>query len=150
MQLNTLSPATKNRTARRVGRGGKRGKTSGKGHKGQKARAGHKIRPVERDMIKRIPKLRGHGKNRGRTVNTSRIVPQIVNIDDIERVFAAGDEVNPKTLVAKGLMRRTNGRYPAAKILGVGTLSKKVTVSACTLSATAKAAIEAAGGAIVA
>lgn len=63
MQWNTLKPKTKRTKSRQVGRGGKRGKTSGKGTKGQNARAGRKKRPEIRDFIKRFPKLRGRGKN---------------------------------------------------------------------------------------
>lgn len=63
MQFHTLKPRTKNKKSRQVGRGGKRGKTSGRGTKGQNARAGRKKRPEMRDIIKRIPKLRGRGVN---------------------------------------------------------------------------------------
>ena len=58
MQTNTLKPAHKHYSTPRVGRGGKRGKTSGRGTKGQNARAGHKKRPEMRDLIKKIPKQR--------------------------------------------------------------------------------------------
>ncbi len=63
MQFHTLKARTKRRHARQVGRGGTRGKTSGRGTKGQNARAGHKKRPEIRDFIKRVPKLRGRGKS---------------------------------------------------------------------------------------
>ena len=63
MQFHTLKRKTKNKKARQVGRGGTRGKTSGRGTKGQNARAGRKKRPELRDFIKRFPKLRGRGKN---------------------------------------------------------------------------------------
>ncbi|MBX4198928.1 uL15 family ribosomal protein [Candidatus Parcubacteria bacterium] len=63
MQSNTLQAKTKRTRSRQVGRGGTRGKTSGKGTKGQNARAGRKKRPELRDFIKRFPKLRGRGKN---------------------------------------------------------------------------------------
>lgn len=63
MQFHTLQSKTKRKTSKQVGRGGTRGKTSGRGTKGQNARAGHKNRPELRDVIKRIPKLRGRGKN---------------------------------------------------------------------------------------
>lgn len=63
MQLHTLKPKTRSRKSQRVGRGGKRGKTAGRGTKGQNARAGRKKRPELRDFIKRFPKLRGRGKN---------------------------------------------------------------------------------------
>ena len=65
MQLHELQPFHRlKRKAPRVGRGGKRGTTSGKGTKGQKARAGHRIRPAERDLIIRIPKLRGFAQRK--------------------------------------------------------------------------------------
>lgn len=63
MQFHNLQAKTKRRYSRQVGRGGTRGKTSGRGTKGQNARAGHKKRPEMRDIIKRIPKLRGRGKS---------------------------------------------------------------------------------------
>lgn len=61
MQFHSLKRRTKNKKARQVGRGGTRGKTAGRGTKGQNARAGRKKRPELRDIIKRIPKLRGRG-----------------------------------------------------------------------------------------
>lgn len=63
MQLHNLKRKTPNKKSKQVGRGGKRGKTSGKGTKGQNARAGRKKRPELRDFIKRFPKMRGRGKN---------------------------------------------------------------------------------------
>ncbi|OHA92238.1 MAG: hypothetical protein A3J09_02040 [Candidatus Zambryskibacteria bacterium RIFCSPLOWO2_02_FULL_51_21] len=63
MQFHTLKRKTPNKTSRQVGRGGTRGKTAGRGTKGQNARAGHKNRPELRDVIKRVPKLRGRGKS---------------------------------------------------------------------------------------
>ncbi|MSR87620.1 MAG: hypothetical protein EXS69_00410 [Candidatus Zambryskibacteria bacterium] len=63
MQFHTLKRKTANKKSRQVGRGGTRGKTSGRGTKGQNARAGHKNRPELRDFIKRVPKLRGRGKS---------------------------------------------------------------------------------------
>jgi len=61
MQFHTLKRKTKNKKSKQVGRGGTRGKTSGRGTKGQNARAGRKKRPELRDIIKRVPKLRGRG-----------------------------------------------------------------------------------------
>jgi ribosomal protein L15 len=61
MQFHTLKRKTENKKSKQVGRGGTRGKTSGRGTKGQNARAGHKKRPELRDIIKRVPKLRGRG-----------------------------------------------------------------------------------------
>ncbi len=146
MKLNTLTPATKNITTARVGRGGKRGKTSGRGGKGQTARAGHHIRPEVRDFIKKLPKRRGHGVNRSRTVRTNRIAVTAVNLAALEAHFIAGESVTPATLLAKGVVRRAKGRAPLVKILGVGEVTKALTVKGCTLSSVAKAAIEKAGG----
>lgn len=63
MQFHTLKRKTPNKKGRQVGRGGTRGKTAGRGTKGQNARAGRKKRPELRDVIKRVPKLRGRGKS---------------------------------------------------------------------------------------
>lgn len=146
MQLNTITPRTKNKKNPPVGRGGKRGKTSGRGGKGQTARAGHHIRPEVRDLIKKLPKRRGHGKNRARTVRTNRIALSTVNLSALDLNYKAGETVSPATLLAKGLVRRAKGRAPMIKILGTGSLTKALTVTGCTLSATALAAITKAGG----
>ena len=149
MQINELKQKSGTKRTQRVGRGGKRGKTSGKGHKGQKSRAGHRIRPAERDIIKRIPKRRGHGINRSRTVNSGRVRPATVNLKDLETTFEAGASVNPKELVAKKLVSRRAGKVPPCKILATGTLTKKLTVSLCTMSESAREAITKAGGEVV-
>jgi large subunit ribosomal protein L15 len=149
MQLHELKPATKLKTPRRIGRGGKRGKTSGRGGKGQTARAGNSTRPEMRDFIKKLPKLRGHGKNRARTVNNERVKPTPVNLSVIEQHFAVGDIVSPKTLVAAKLVSTISKKAPVVKILATGTLTKKVTIEGCQVSESAKAAIEAAGGKVI-
>lgn len=146
MQLHTLSPRTKNKKNPPVGRGGKRGKTSGRGGKGQTARAGHKIRPEVRDIIWKLPKRRGHGKNRARTVRTNRISVSVVNLATLEAAYKAGETVSPASLLAKGLVRRAKGRAPAVKILGTGELTKALVVRGCTISASAEKALVAAGG----
>ena len=140
MQLHSLKARTKRNIPEPVGRGGKRGKTSGRGGKGQTARAGHKIRPEVRDLLKKIPKRRGHGKNRARTVRSERVVYQGVNLATLDELFKAGETVSPATLLAKGLVHRVKGRAPHVKILGTGTLSKKLVIKGCQLSATAAAA----------
>ena len=149
MQSNTLAPRTPRISSPRVGRGGKRGKTSGRGTKGQNARAGHKKRPEMRDLIKKLPKLRGHGKNRARTVR-NRVKYTPVNLAVLESTFAAGDVVTPETLYKKGVIRARGGKIAFVKILGTGTLTKALSVSNCETSETAKKAIEAAGGSVVA
>jgi len=133
----------------RIGRGGKRGKTSGKGMKGQKSRSGNSMRPEIRDMIKKLPKLRGYGKNRARTVNSERVRATVVNVAALEATFGAGDEVNPRLLEAKGLIRVRGGSAPVVKILGDGALSKKLSLSGCQVSGAARTKIEAAGGTIL-
>jgi large subunit ribosomal protein L15 len=146
MQLDSISPRTKNIKRPKVGRGGKRGKTSGKGGKGQTARAGHHIRPEVRDLIKKLPKRRGHGKNRARTVRTNRIATSAVNLTALEAAYKAGETVSPASLVARGLVRRAKGRAPVVKILGTGTLTKALVIKGCTLSSIAREAVEKAGG----
>ena len=148
MQLNSLSPRTKTKKNAPVGRGGRRGKTSGRGTKGQSARAGHKIRPQARDIIKKLPKRRGHGKNRARTVRTNRIAVSVVNLSVLEAAYKTGETVSPATLLAKGLVHRAKGRAPVVKILGAGTLTKALVVENCSLSVVARAALLAAGGTV--
>lgn len=148
MQLNSISPRTKNKKNAAVGRGGKRGKTSGRGGKGQTARAGHHIRPEVRDLIKKLPKRRGYGKNRARTVRTNRIPTSAVNFTALEAAYKVGETVSPASLVARGLVRRAKGRAPVVKILGTGTLTKALTIRGCTLSLVARTALAAVGGTI--
>lgn len=141
--LNSLKRKTENKKPKLVGRGGTRGKTSGRGTKGQKARAGHKIRPHIRDIIKKYPKLRGRGKN----INKAFVVkPAVVNLDLLQKRFEVGEMVTPSTLFAKGLITRNKGVLPAVKILSSGELSKKLEVFDCQASASAIAKIEKAGG----
>lgn len=149
MQSNTLAPKTPRITTPRVGRGGKRGKTSGRGTKGQNARAGHRKRPEMRDILKKLPKLRGHGKNRARTVRAKRREYAGVNLSALEAAFAANDAVTPETLYKKGLIPARGGRIAYVKILGTGSLTKALKISDCVASAAAKAAVEKAGGSIV-
>ena len=149
MQLHELKRNTPNKRKKTVGRGGKRGKTSGRGHKGQKAHGSHGIRPEMRDIIKKIPKRRGYGKNRARTVNSSRVRPIIVNVAVLEKTFKKGEKVTPSTLFTQGVVKKIGGRIPTVKILGVGKLTKSITVERCFVSGTAKEKIENLGGKIV-
>ncbi len=149
MQTNTLKAKTARITSTRVGRGGKRGKTSGRGTKGQNARAGHRKRPEMRDLIKKLPKLRGHGKNRSRTVRTDRLAYVPVNLAALEAAFSAGDTVTPATLYKKGLVSTRAGKIRSVKLLGTGTLTKALSVSDVLASASARAAIEKAGGSLL-
>lgn len=142
MQLNNIARKTPNAKKPLVGRGGKRGKTSGRGTKGQKARAGNKKRPELRDFIKRMPKMRGRGVNSFKSF-APRAIP--VSLTEIEKAFKAGERVEPSTLVEKGLVEKIEGNFPRIKVLA-GEITKKVTVSGVEISASAKAQVEKAGG----
>jgi large subunit ribosomal protein L15 len=149
MQLNDLKRDTKNANKKRVGRGGKRGKTSGRGHKGQKQHGGHGIRPEMRDVIKKLPKLRGHGKNRAKTVNSGRLPAVPVNLASLEANFKDGETVSPAILREKKVIRNTKGRPSPVKVLGNGDMTKKLSISGCAVSKSAREKIEKAGGKVV-
>ena len=142
MQIHGVQRNTNRKYSRQVGRGGKRGKTSAGGTKGQKARAGHKIRPEIRDVIMRLPKMRGYRF----ASRFDKDAP--VSLSQIEKHFSAGDTVNPEKLAEKRLISRRGGTLPKVKILSGGELTKKITVEKCLVSATARAKIEKAGGKI--
>lgn len=123
--LHTLSRTSK-KPLRRVGRGqgSKRGKTSGRGTKGQNARAGRKKRPELRDFIKKLPKRRGYGKNRARGVNAERPLPVTVTLALLEKHFASGDTVNAEALAKHGLISLRKGKRARVKVLATGALTK--------------------------
>lgn len=143
MQSHNLKRKTPNKTSRQVGRGGKRGKTSGRGTKGQLARAGHKVRPEIRDVIKRLPKLRGY------SFKSIAWKPEIIDLTKLEKSFEAGATVSPLSLVKKGLVRQVGGLMPKVKILSDGEITKKLTIDGCLISTKAKEKIEKAGGSVV-
>lgn len=141
MKLHELKPAVGSRKSRkRLGRGiaSGFGKTSGKGHKGQKARSGGKVRlgfeGGQTPLFQRLPK-------RGFT-NINRKEYAVVNLDKLN-VFEEGTEVSPELLIETGVV---SNEKSGIKILGTGTLEKKLTVKAHKFSASAKEAIEKAGG----
>ncbi len=148
MQLHELKPVTQKKVAKRIGRGGKRGKMSGRGHKGQTARTGNSTRSEMLEFIKKIPKLRGHGKNRARTVNEERDIAVPVNVSKLETTFEAGATVTPKTLVAAGVITTVRKKAPTVKILGTGEITKKINVEGCQISQSAKEKVEKAGGSV--
>lgn len=144
MQLHTLTRKTPYRKTKRVGRGNAsgKGKTSGRGTKGQKARSGHRIRPDVREKLKKLPKLRGYQQS-------SIVAPMsVVNVSSLEKFFAAGDNVTPASLLERGIVRARRGALPKVKILGDGELTKKLSISGCVVSSSAKAKVEKAGGAV--
>lgn len=143
--LTTLKRTGK-KPYRRVGRGqgSKRGKQSGRGGKGQTARAGHKIRPAMRDIIKKLPKRRGYGKNRARTVDPTRKIRLVLSLSRLDTLFENGAEITRAALREKGVLGRQN--IPV-KIVG-GETAKKFTVKGLGFSAGARASLEKAGGTI--
>ncbi len=143
MQLHELKTKTKRRRSRQVGRGGKRGTTAGRGTKGQKARSGHSIRPELRDLIKKLPKQRGRGKNSNKSIVADK---KPISLVALERAFNAGETVNLKTLADKGVITR---RDRLVKIVGSEGLTKALTVKNLPLSAPAKLALEKAGGKLI-
>jgi large subunit ribosomal protein L15 len=134
------------RPYRRVGRGqsSTRGKTSGRGGKGQTARAGNKRRPELRDIIKKLPKRRGYGKNRARTVDGSKARPITISLERLDNAFESGAQITLVALREHKLLGRKDG---LAKIVGT-ELTKKFTIKGFTVSASARAAIEKAGGSV--
>lgn len=140
MQLHELRPIHKRKKSKRVGRGGKRGTYSGRGIKGQRARAGRRLKPVIRELIKKYPKLRGY------KFKKAELKPAIVNIETLEKKFQTGEVVTPKTLLEKKLIRRIKGRMPKVKILGKGEITKSLIIENCQVSKSAKEKIEKAGG----
>ena len=146
MQTHNLKRTHKNKKSRQIGRGGVKAKTAGRGTKGQNARAGHKKRPEMRDLIKKIPKLRGRGKN----INTS-IQKKVVAVScgTLSQFFSDGDKVTPATLIAKGVINLAYGRNPRVKVLATGELTKKITIAQCEMSLSAKTKIESAGGKVI-
>jgi len=130
-----------------VARGGKRGKTAGRGGKGQSARAGNKRRPEWRDIIKKLPKLRGRGVNQNKPLFEK---PVVVNTGLLEGAFSAGESITPTILVEKGVISTWSGNIPLVKILGEGDVTKAFKISGCTVSESAQAKIEKAGGSVTA
>ena len=143
MQLHEIAPKHKTKKRKRVGRGGKKGTYSGMGMKGQGARAGKRLKPAIRSIIKMYPKLRGY------SFNPLTEKPSIVNVGILENAFQDGETVSPQSLVEKNIVRKAKGRFPKIKILGDGKLTKKLTIEGCLISKAAKEIIEKAGGRII-
>jgi large subunit ribosomal protein L15 len=149
--LHNLSPAEgSHRERKRVGRGmaSGTGKTSGRGQKGQKSRSGsHNMRAGfiggQMPLYMQLGKQRGPHKKTSMPMGPFRTTTQPVNLRDLERRFESGDQVTPESLLASGVLRHL--RHPV-KILGVGELTKALTVEAHGFSASARQKIEAAGG----
>lgn len=153
LDLSNLKPAQERKDRKRVGRGlgSGKGRYSGRGIKGQKSRSGsHKMRAGfeggQMPLYMRVGKLRGPTSKDAMPIGPFMTKTQPVNLRSLEERFAAGDEVTPETLKAKRLIRSTR---VDVKVLGVGELSKPLTVHAHGVSASAREKIERAGGTIV-
>jgi len=146
MQLHQLKPTYKRRKEKRIGRGGKKGFYSGRGAKGQKARAGRKLQPLIRQIIKKYPKLRGYRQKL--KFKNEKLKITILNLEVLEKKFSSGEKVNPETLLEKGIISKIKGRIPKVKILGKGELTKSLTIERCLISKQAKEKIEKAKGTI--
>lgn len=142
MNLNDIHRGIqKYKNRKRVGRGpgSGLGKTSGRGHKGQGARAGWTSLPTfeggQMPLVRRVPKRGFHNRFAENVA--------VVNVEELEQVFAAGDQVNPETLHAKKVVR---GQFDVLKVLGNGQLTKALVVSAHRFSRSALEKIQQAGG----
>lgn len=141
MQIHNLKRTHKNKKDRIVGRGGKHAKTSGRGGKGQTARAGNKRRPELRDIIKKLP------KNRGYQFQSFQVKPVPISLDKIAQVFPKGGAINPATLLTAKVIKTKKGFLPTVKILnGKNDFNVKIEVSKCFVSESVKAKILKAGG----
>ncbi len=139
VQIHQIKPTIRKKAKKLIGRGGKRGTYSGRGSKGQRAH-GVRVKPQLREIIKRLPKKRGY---RFASIQTK---PVIVNLKVLERKFKEGDKITPKILVEAGVINLLKGKVPEVKLLGSGNVSKKLLVSECQISQSAREKITKAGG----
>jgi len=144
MQIHQLKPIHKPKKKKRIGRGGKKGTYSGRGIKGQKARAGRKLQPVIRELIKKYPKLRGY---RLKSKKKKEIVIAL-NLNVLEKNFVKESMITPKVLFEKGIIHKIKGKIPKVKILGKGKLTKKLIIKECEISKGAKEKVEKVGGTV--
>jgi large subunit ribosomal protein L15 len=151
LNLSNLSPAQPREDRKRVGRGlgSGKGRYSGRGIKGQKSRSGSHKMPAgfeggQTKLYMRLGKLRGATSADAMPIGPFRTYTQPVNLRDLDR-FDAGDEVTPETLVEKRVIKNTR---TDVKLLGVGDVTKKLTVRVHAISASAREKIEGAGGTV--
>ena len=152
LNLHSLKPAQARTARKRVGRGlgSGKGRYAGRGVKGQKSRSGSHKMPAgfeggQMPIDMRLGKLRGNTSADAMPIGPFRTYSQPVNLRDLEARFDAGDEVTPETLKAKRLIRKVS---VDVKVLGVGEISKALSVSAHGFSKSAREKIEAAGGSV--
>ncbi len=145
MKLDDVkTPATRLKKARRIGRGqgSGRGTTAGRGNKGQGSRSGGNVRPGfeggQMPLARRLPK-------RGFTNALFKVTYGIVNVGDLAQAFAAGDDVNLETVKGRNLVKHKTERV---KILGKGEVEFALNVKVDSISESARAKIEKAGGSV--
>jgi len=144
MQIHNLKRQHKNKKDRIVGRGGKHAKTSGRGGKGQTARAGNKRRPELRDIIKKLP------KNRGYRFKSFQVKPICISLDKIILAYPKGGAVNPESLLELKVIKKKKGWLPKVKISNsITDFPVKIQVSKCFVSKTAKEKILKGGGEVL-
>jgi large subunit ribosomal protein L15 len=151
LNLSNLHPAQPREDRKRVGRGlgSGKGRYSGRGIKGQKSRSGSHKMPAgfeggQTKIYMRLGKLRGATSKDAMPIGPFRTYTQPVNVRDLDR-FDAGDEVTPETLVEKRVIKNTR---TDVKLLGVGDVTKKLTVRVHAISGSAREKIEGAGGTV--
>jgi large subunit ribosomal protein L15 len=151
LNLSTLKPAQSRRERKRIGRGlgSGKGRYSGRGIKGQKARSGsHKMRPGfeggQMPVYMRLGKQRGSTSKDAMPIGPFRTSTIPVNVGSLDR-FDDGAEVTPESLVERGLLKNTK---VDVKLLGNGELKKRLTVRVHAISASAREKVEKAGGTV--
>jgi large subunit ribosomal protein L15 len=142
MQLHQLKPIHKPKKKKRLGQGN-RFAGRGSGTRGEKARAGSKLKLLIKGLIKRYPKLRG-GKSK---IQKSKMA--ILNLEVLEKKFKEGEKISPQILLEKKLISKIKGKMPKVKILGKGEIKKKLIIEGCQVSKKAREKIEKSGGKII-
>ena len=144
MKLHDKKFRIREKSKQRIGRGGKRGSYSGRGVKGQKSRSGRKLRPAQRDLILRIPKLRGF-RNK-----IKKDKPVIFNLEDLRVAITTNSKSGSSLTVNKELLIRSGiispGYMGEIKILSQGNIGTPLTIEGIAVSKRTKEKIEKAGG----
>lgn len=144
MQIHELKSASKQKSKKRIGRGGAHGTYSTRGIKGQKSRSGSSVRPGfeggRTPLQKLLPKKRGVGFKK------LSVRPVIVTLDQINKMFGNNETVNKQTLLEKKIINRPSQIF---KILSNGEIDHPIVIEKCALSSQAKEKIEKAGGKVV-
>ena len=137
--LHDLKPIHKSKRKKRIGRGGKRGTYSGRGLKGQKSRAGRRLKPATKEILMRLPKLRGI------KFKPLKQKAKVINLSVLEKKIK-GDVIDKKVLIESGLIKKSDREI---KILSKGELTRAFRVVGLKLSKKAKEKIEKVGGVVV-